>query len=76
MSETEIIELFGKNLRRVIQVKGRTMKDLSRMCDIPLRSLYRLAQGVAHPNVVTLSKLTTGLNIPVGRLFKGAQDEK
>lgn len=67
--KTEILKLFGKNLRKVRESKGFTQEQLANELGLEISQISRIERGVINTSIYTLYQISTFFNIDVNELF-------
>ena len=68
VSSKRIRKAFAKTLKDLRFEKGLTQHDLEERSGLSLRMISDLERGVTQPSLVTLFKLTKGLDISLMKL--------
>ena len=67
--KSEILKLFGKNLRRVRESKGFTQEQLANELGLEISQISRIERGVINTSIYTLYEISTFFDIDVNELF-------
>ena len=68
--EQEYLSVFGQELKNLrINLAKKSLRLFSYEADIPCATLSRLENGTRIPNIITLKKIASELNISVSRLL-------
>lgn len=67
--DTQYLEAFGKNLKRVRESKGLSQEDLAAKADSVLSQVGRIERGKRAPTILTVQKLADALEVNVKELF-------
>lgn len=57
--------LTGKKLKYIRESRNLSLDDLSEICDIPLRTLEKIEEGLGSPDLECIKKLSQGLNVTI-----------
>ncbi|AWM13892.1 XRE family transcriptional regulator [Flavobacterium sediminis] len=68
--KTEILKLFGKNLRKLRESKGLTQEQLANELGLEISQISRIERGVINTSIYTLYQISSFLNIDMNELFK------
>jgi len=68
--KTEILKLFGKNLRKLRESKGFTQEQLANELGLEISQISRIERGVINTSIYTLYQISSFLNIDMNELFK------
>lgn len=64
----KILKEFGKNLKKLREVKQMSTREFADEADISHSSVGRLEAGLSNPTLTTLLKLVQGLNTDLNTL--------
>jgi transcriptional regulator with XRE-family HTH domain len=64
-------ERFGANLRRSRRAAGLTQEALWDSSGVNMTEISRLENGQKDPQLTTIVRLATGLDVPAGELLAG-----
>ncbi|WP_339838515.1 helix-turn-helix transcriptional regulator [uncultured Flavobacterium sp.] len=67
--KSEILKLFGKNLRKVRESKGFTQEQLANELGLEISQISRIERGVINTSIYTLYQVSTFFDIDVNELF-------
>ena len=67
--KTEILKLFGKNLRKVREAKGFTQEQLANELGLEISQISRIERGVINTSIYTLYQISAFLNVDVSEFF-------
>lgn len=68
--EQEYLSVFGQKLKSLrVNLTKKSLRLFSYEADIPCATLSRLENGTRIPNIITLKKIASELNISVSRLL-------
>ena len=67
--KSEILKLFGKNLRRVRESKGFTQEQLANELGLEISQISRIERGVINTSIFTLYQISAFFDIDVNELF-------
>lgn len=67
--KSEILKLFGKNLRRVRESKGFTQEQLANELGLEISQISRIERGIINTSIYTLYQISTFFDIDVNELF-------
>lgn len=70
LSKEEILELFGRNVRKYRKEKGVTQLDLSVAAGMDISNLQRIEAAQHATNVVYIYRIAKALDISVNELFE------
>jgi transcriptional regulator with XRE-family HTH domain len=70
MAETKNLATLGSRIRKLRTDKGLSLSELAYLCDFEKASLSRIELGKTNTTVLTLYKISTALDIPIGELFE------
>ncbi len=65
-----------KGLRAIRKKRGLTLQQLGDLTGIDFNSISRYERGVLVPNVRTIEKIASALNVTTDELLNGPKDEK
>ena len=68
--KTDILEVFGLQVRRLRNDAAISQQDLAGQCDIFRTYLSRIENGAANPTLTVVAALASALKVPVTELFK------
>lgn len=69
-NQQEYLSVFGQELKNLrINLAKKSLRLFSYEADIPCATLSRLENGTRIPNIITLKKIASELNISVSRLL-------
>jgi transcriptional regulator with XRE-family HTH domain len=60
---------LGKNLREARKKLGLTQEEVAQRCGVQAGEVSRIERGLRDPQVSTVEKLATAVEVPPGRLF-------
>ena len=66
-----LIRAFGKRVTRLREERGVSRQDLARMAGIDETSLATLERGQREPRLITLMRLSQGLDVSPNDLVRG-----
>jgi transcriptional regulator with XRE-family HTH domain len=69
IDESKLKKAFGQNLRKLRLEKGYTQEELAGRCGVPLSQIGRLERGEKGPMLISLARLSVGLEVPQSVLF-------
>lgn len=61
--------LLASNIRRLRDVRGWTQEQAAEQCEIAPRMLQAIEAGDANITLVTIARLTVGLDVDASKLF-------
>ena len=67
--KTEILKLFGKNLRTIRESKGFTQEQLANELGLEISQISRIERGVINTSIYTLYQVSTFFDIDVKDFF-------
>lgn len=68
--EQEYLSVFGQKLKSLrVNLTKKSLRLFSYEADIPCATLSRLENGTRIPNIITLKKIASELNISVSSLL-------
>lgn len=67
--KSEILKLFGKNLRKVRESNGFTQEQLANELGLEISQISRIERGVINTSIYTLYQISTFFDIDVNELF-------
>lgn len=74
--EQEYLSVFGKNLKSLrVNLAKKSLRLFSYEADIPCATLSRLENGTRIPNIITLKKIASELNISVSKLLDKIEED-
>lgn len=65
----EVMNRFGKNVRRIRIEKGMTQEELSEEAEISQVQVARIESGKLNTSISTVSAIAKALNVNEGELF-------
>ena len=69
-NQQEYLSVFGQELKNLrINLAKKSLRLFSYEADIPCATLSRLENGTRIPNIITLKKIASELNISVSSLL-------
>lgn len=69
-NQQEYLSVFGQELKNLrINLAKKSLRLFSYEADIPCATLSRLENGTRIPNIITLKKIASELNISVSKLL-------
>ncbi|WP_113928070.1 helix-turn-helix transcriptional regulator [Bacillus sp. P14.5] len=74
--EKEYVKQIGKHIRGHRQRLNMTIAQLSEASGIDPTHIGKIERGKAHPGIVTVAKIATGLNLPDPHLLSMESKEK
>ena len=63
-------EMIGNRLKAIRAQKNLTLDDVAKLTDVSKAMLGQIERGQSTPTITTLSKISTGLKIPLTSLLK------
>ncbi|MGN6511025.1 MAG: helix-turn-helix domain-containing protein [Chitinophaga sp.] len=63
--ESEVLSIFGSNLRRIRQEKGYSQRELSTRCNIDNADISRMEKGNINITLRTAAQLADALDVKV-----------
>ncbi len=69
MTEAEFLLSLGKRIKRIRTQKNITQFKLAALCDFEKASMSRIESGKTNTTVLTLRKISSALEVPIGELF-------
>jgi transcriptional regulator with XRE-family HTH domain len=66
----EIRQQLGQNVRRLITLKGLSIRAFAREYGFPLSFLSRVVGGTGNPTLLQLQKLARALNTSIEKLLQ------
>lgn len=74
--EQEYLSVFGQKLKSLrVNLAKKSLRLFSYEADIPCATLSRLENGTRIPNIITLKKIASELNISVSELLEKIEYE-
>ncbi len=74
--EQEYLSVFGQKLKSLrVNLTKKSLRLFSYEADIPCATLSRLENGTRIPNIITLKKIASELNISVSELLEKIEYE-
>jgi transcriptional regulator with XRE-family HTH domain len=70
MENNKFQEALGQRIKRIRLGKNMSQTLLAGKCGIEKANLSRIESGQANPTVLTLSKISAALEVPVLEFFK------
>lgn len=70
MENNKFQEALGQRIKRIRLEKNMSQTLLATKCGIEKANLSRIESGQANPTVLTLSKISSSLEVPVLEFFK------
>jgi len=67
----DILEAFGRNVRRLRLELGLTQEELAERAGLNLTDVGRVERARRDPGIRVVVKLADGLGVPVAKLFEG-----
>jgi transcriptional regulator with XRE-family HTH domain len=67
--KSEILKLFGKNLRNIRVSKGFTQEQLANELGLEISQISRIERGVINTSIYTLYQISTLMKIDINELF-------
>jgi transcriptional regulator with XRE-family HTH domain len=67
--DEKLIVVFGKNLRKLREMKGISQEELAHISDLDLTQIGRIERGVTNTSISIANKLAKSLKIPLKDLF-------
>ena len=67
--KSEILKLFGKNLRRVRESKGFTQEQLANELGLEISQISRIERGIINTSIYTVYQISTFFDIDINELF-------
>jgi transcriptional regulator with XRE-family HTH domain len=68
-SYREIAARLATNVRKLRLARGWTQEHAAEQCDLAPRMLQAIEAGDVNATLITLSRLSTGLEVPIERLL-------
>jgi ribosome-binding protein aMBF1 (putative translation factor) len=69
MTDNELAEVIGTNIRAARTAAGLTQADLAGKCGMKVPNISRLEAGTHLPSVATLKKVSDALEVPICSLL-------
>lgn len=63
--ESEILNIFGENLRRIRQDKGYSQRELSSRCNVDNADISRMEKGDINVTLRTAAQLADALDVRI-----------
>ncbi|MCL9768881.1 helix-turn-helix domain-containing protein [Flavobacterium sp. HXWNR69] len=67
--KSEILKLFGKNLRNLRISKGFTQEQLANELGLEISQISRIERGVINTSIYTLYQISTFMKIEINEFF-------
>lgn len=67
--DTKFVKDFGKNLRRIRNIKGISQEYLADEANITSNQISRIENGEVNTTIVTINALSKALGVKVTELF-------
>jgi transcriptional regulator with XRE-family HTH domain len=67
--KTEILKLFGNNLRLIRESRGYTQEQLANELGLEISQISRIERGVINTSIFTLYEISTFFKIDINELF-------
>jgi transcriptional regulator with XRE-family HTH domain len=67
--KSEILKLFGKNLRTIRESKGFTQEQLANELGLEIFQISRIERGVINTSIYTLYQVSTFFDIDIKEFF-------
>ena len=67
--KSELLKLFGKNLRKVRESNGFTQEQLANELGLEISQISRIERGVINTSIYTLYQISTFFDIDLNELF-------
>ncbi len=70
MRRKEPLLVIGRNIEILRKEKKIKQFQLAAICDLEKANLSRIESGETNTTILTLLKISRGLDVPLGELFK------
>lgn len=67
--KSEVLKLFGSNLRKARETKGYTQEQLANELDLEISQISRIERGVISTSIYTLYLIASILEVDINGLF-------
>ncbi len=67
-TDVETDELFRENLRKMIDRRGVTVRDLSEESGVSVTHIYEILANKKHPTLKAAGLLCIALNVPLSKM--------
>jgi len=68
-TDTEILQQFGANLKKVRMAKGYSLRELYALCGVDNSDISKMEKGEINVTILTLVKLAQALEVDVNDLI-------
>lgn len=69
--DNELLEALGSNIRMLRHLQGYSQEGFARHINLDRATMGKIERGERNISVLILIKIAKGLNISLGKLFKG-----
>src|SRR3979411_473402 len=76
VEELELEAAIGRNVRKLRQQQGLTVAEMATRVGISKAMLSKIENAQTSCSLTTLSRLATGLDVPVTALFRGVDAQR
>lgn len=67
--KSDILKLFGKNLRKIRESKGFTQEQLANELGLEISQISRIERGVINTSIFTLYQISEFFKIDINEFF-------
>ncbi len=68
-NKSDVLKLFGNNLRVIRESKGYTQEQLANELGLEISQISRIERGVINTSIYTLYQVSTFLDIDINEFF-------
>lgn len=68
-TDTEILQLFGANLKKIRLAKGYTLRDIEAASNIDNGAISKMESGKINITILTIVKLAQALEVDINDLI-------
>lgn len=76
MDNEQYLVRLGENISRIRKEKGITQIELGHRCDFDRSNMRRIESGRTNPTILTLKKISDGLEVSIEELVKVEEKKK
>lgn len=70
-AELDILQEFGRNLRRIRLACGLSQETLAELCDLDRTYVSGIERGRRNVGLRNIAALASALEVPIAKLFEG-----
>jgi transcriptional regulator with XRE-family HTH domain len=70
MKEDVFLRAFGKNIRKIREAKGISLREFEFRCDMTRQSLSKIELGKSNPTILTLKTIAEVLEVDLVDILK------